>query len=116
MKNHSAKKNYRYPFLIKPEDIPGVKVRYYYSRGKLIWETIEYPKYCQYSGQSINWLTDNTDCAGPTIDRWDNSIKVYQPGNVFLVRRDINLYKGTKTIEEWNSIMKQNNWIIQETK
>ena len=88
-------------FTIEPTDIPGVKIRKYYSRnGRLTWNVTEYPKVCSKRGTKLDWKMNGLQWNSPSLDRMDPT-KGYIPGNVILVCNSYNSAKSNCPLDIW---------------
>ena len=103
-------------YSIKPEDIPGVKIREVitiskypnqYRKTYKSWEGEEYPKVCSKWGIELNWnMTGISQYNSPSLDR-KNPTKGYIPGNARLVCQSYNMAKGNCPPDEWDVIEKK---------
>ena len=98
-------------FTIKPEDIPGVKIRETitidkFNRKYTSWEAIEYPKVCYKWGIELDWGMNGIQYNSPSLDRIDPT-KGYVPGNVRLVRNSYNMAKLNCPPDIWDVVEKQ---------
>jgi hypothetical protein len=102
-------------FTIKPEDIPGVKIREVitinkypnqYRKTYKSWEGEEYPKVCFKWGIELDWgMKGVAQYNSPSLDRIDPT-KGYVPGNVRIVCQSYNMAKGNCPPNEWDVIEK----------
>ena len=98
-------------FTIKPEDIPGVKIREvittsrrsYESKDRkyVSWEAVEYPKVCPVLGIKLDWGMNGLNGNCPSLDRID-STKGYIPGNIIIMSNLANAMKSNATPEQLN--------------
>ena len=98
-------------FTIKPEDIPGVKIRETitidkFNRKYTSWEAIEYPKVCYKWGIELDWGMNGIQYSSPSLDRIDPT-KGYVPGNVRLVCNSYNMAKLNCPPDVWDVVEKQ---------
>jgi hypothetical protein len=108
-------KNRGIAYSIKPEDIPGVKIREVitinknpnqYRKTYKSWEVTEYPKVCSKWGIELNWnMTGISQYNSPSLDRIDSKLG-YIPGNVRLVCQSYNAAKSNCPPNEWDIIEK----------
>ena len=108
-------------FPIKPEDIPGVKIRETITEAigrnrygtfptkYISWEATEYPKVCFKWGIELNWGINTKNGSSvynsPSLDRIDPT-KGYIPGNVRIVCNSYNLAKLNCPPDEWDVVEK----------
>tara|TARA_B100000424_G_scaffold271581_1_gene274994 strand:- start:3034 stop:3654 length:621 start_codon:yes stop_codon:yes gene_type:complete len=96
-------------FTIKPEDIPGVKIRELITisrrsyenkdRKYVSWEAVEYPKVCPVFGMKLDWGMNGLNGNCPSLDRID-STKGYIPGNIIIMSNLANAMKSNATPEQ----------------
>ena len=90
-------------FTIKPEDIPGVKIRETITeangRKYTSWEAVEYPKVCPVLGIELDWGMNGNQPNSPSLDRIDPT-KGYIPGNVMIMSGLANAMKQNATPEQ----------------
>ena len=90
-------------FTIKPEDIPGVKIKettkIYKSRKYTSWKAVEYPKVCPVFEMELDWGMNGRQPNSPSLDRIDPT-KGYVKGNVMIISDLANGMKQNATPEQ----------------
>jgi len=102
-------------YSIKPEDIPGVKIREVitiskypnqYRKTYKSWEGEEYPKVCSKRGIELNWgMKGVAQYNSPSLDRINPKFG-YIPGNVRIVSQSYNMAKGNCSPDKWDVLEK----------